>query len=254
MTLVAATGPMGIVGKTCPYCQYPIKDAGTAFICPLCGIPHHRECWEENDGCTTFGCEGTRDQTAEHLSNRGAHGVRPPTMAMPPAAFDVARYCTSCGRQVSPYAAFCPICDSRITAPSATAPVSTLTTVASIGKRFVAMLLDLFITWLVLAVAADVFYYAPAIRNLFFLGLPLFYGAMLAIYGMTPGKGILGLRVVSARGGPAHIGQVLARETIGRLLSSFFLLGYLAAFGDDYKQTWHDRIAGTIVVDIRNHI
>ena len=25
-------------------------------VCPECGIPHHAECWEENGGCTTFGC------------------------------------------------------------------------------------------------------------------------------------------------------------------------------------------------------
>ena len=24
--------------------------------CPACKVPHHQECWEENGGCTTFGC------------------------------------------------------------------------------------------------------------------------------------------------------------------------------------------------------
>lgn len=44
------------VGKTCPFCQVPIKPALDVQICPACGIPHHSECWEANGGCTTFGC------------------------------------------------------------------------------------------------------------------------------------------------------------------------------------------------------
>ncbi len=46
------------IGKTCPYCQYPVKHESEVTVCPGCSIPHHRECWQENDGCTTFGCQG----------------------------------------------------------------------------------------------------------------------------------------------------------------------------------------------------
>lgn len=46
--------------KTCPYCQSPIEPQADTVVCPLCGIPHHRECWEENRRCTTYGCRGTR--------------------------------------------------------------------------------------------------------------------------------------------------------------------------------------------------
>ncbi|MHB9108411.1 MAG: RING finger protein [Armatimonadota bacterium] len=46
------------VGKTCPYCQTPIKPNVEIVTCPRCGIPHHRECWEENGRCTTYGCRG----------------------------------------------------------------------------------------------------------------------------------------------------------------------------------------------------
>jgi hypothetical protein len=49
-----------VVGKTCPYCQTPIKPEIPVIICPECGIPHHRECWEENAGCTTYGCRYAR--------------------------------------------------------------------------------------------------------------------------------------------------------------------------------------------------
>ena len=46
-------------GKTCPYCQFPIKQDSEAVQCRACQVPHHRECWEENGGCTTFGCQET---------------------------------------------------------------------------------------------------------------------------------------------------------------------------------------------------
>lgn len=47
------------VGKICPYCQYPIKQEAEITICTVCKIPHHKSCWRENDGCTTFGCNGS---------------------------------------------------------------------------------------------------------------------------------------------------------------------------------------------------
>lgn len=43
-------------GKTCPYCQSPLKSNADVTICSSCGVPHHTECWNENSGCTTYGC------------------------------------------------------------------------------------------------------------------------------------------------------------------------------------------------------
>ncbi|MCX7970906.1 MAG: hypothetical protein N3A57_05020 [Negativicutes bacterium] len=45
-------------GKTCLYCQSPVKPADQTVAYPLCGIVHHCECWADNEGCTTYGCEG----------------------------------------------------------------------------------------------------------------------------------------------------------------------------------------------------
>lgn len=44
------------IGKTCPYCQYPIKPGEPVIECGQCGMPHHKACWEHNGGCTTYGC------------------------------------------------------------------------------------------------------------------------------------------------------------------------------------------------------
>jgi len=44
-------------GRTCPYCRFPVEAGETARVCPVCAVPHHRECWLENQGCTTYGCQ-----------------------------------------------------------------------------------------------------------------------------------------------------------------------------------------------------
>jgi len=41
----------------CPYCRGAVDDSGsTALFCPACGTPHHADCYEENGGCSVFGC------------------------------------------------------------------------------------------------------------------------------------------------------------------------------------------------------
>ncbi len=47
------------IGKTCPYCKTIIQKEENIILCSDCGMPHHQECWIENQGCTTFGCLGT---------------------------------------------------------------------------------------------------------------------------------------------------------------------------------------------------
>jgi uncharacterized RDD family membrane protein YckC len=70
--------------------------------------------------------------------------------------------------------------------------------------------------------------------------------------GQTIGKRALGIRVFDFRGGggPIGYGRALLR-TIARYLSAIVLLiGYLWMLWDREKQTWHDKIAGTVVVPV----
>jgi len=52
-------------GKICPFCQSGIAAEDRVAACALCAIPHHLECWHENGGCTTFGCEAAPMPLAE---------------------------------------------------------------------------------------------------------------------------------------------------------------------------------------------
>lgn len=57
-----------ILGKTCPFCQFPIKNDLEGLICSECKTPHHRECWEQNGECTTYGCNGYTYRPANEFS------------------------------------------------------------------------------------------------------------------------------------------------------------------------------------------
>lgn len=67
--------------------------------------------------------------------------------------------------------------------------------------------------------------------------------------GATPGKMALSVEVVDARtGGPITAGQAVIRY-LGYVVSSLpLLLGFFWAAWDPKKQTWHDKMAGTVVV------
>ena len=86
------------IGKTCPFCKTEIKEGDAIKVCPACGIPHHEACWEENKGCTTFGC------SEQHYEPQGTN----PT--------DV---CTKCGAVLGDGQDFCPKCGTPKGAPKA---------------------------------------------------------------------------------------------------------------------------------------
>jgi uncharacterized RDD family membrane protein YckC len=67
--------------------------------------------------------------------------------------------------------------------------------------------------------------------------------------GQTLGKRALGIRVIDlARGGPIGPGRAFIR-LVGRIVSWIPLyLGYLWMLWDTEKQTWHDKMAGSVVV------
>ncbi len=86
-----------------------------------------------------------------------------------------------------------------------------------------------------------------------FGGLVIMHGiywvAFTGLRGQTPGKALLGIRVVDAEGRRPGLRRAFMREIIGKFLSKLVCyLGYLWAFADQRHQTWHDKIAGTYVV------
>ncbi len=69
-------------------------------------MPHHKECWVENQGCTTFGCSGTIQNASQSINQKYVNATR----------LHGASFCTRCSSPVSPDVAFCSNCGNQIAA------------------------------------------------------------------------------------------------------------------------------------------
>jgi uncharacterized RDD family membrane protein YckC len=64
--------------------------------------------------------------------------------------------------------------------------------------------------------------------------------------GQTPGKRILGVRVIRADGERLRLRNAVMRQ-VGYWISAIFFLGFLWILLDNRRQGFHDKIGGTIV-------
>jgi uncharacterized RDD family membrane protein YckC len=66
--------------------------------------------------------------------------------------------------------------------------------------------------------------------------------------GVTPGKGLMGLRVVTRDGRPLSLVRSMIRLFGYTLSTLMYGLGYLWIGIDNWREGWHDKIARTAVV------
>lgn len=83
----------------CPYCRAPIAPEEEQATCSGCGTIHHKDCYEENGGCTIFGCScAPAEEPKLSVSGPDLQGVaapaqmvttpRKPTVPPPPPQID----------------------------------------------------------------------------------------------------------------------------------------------------------------------
>lgn len=109
------------IGKICPFCKTEIKAEDTVKVCPACGIPHHEGCWEENKGCTTFGCseqhyEAQGTNPTEVCANCGAtlgDGQAFCAKCGTPKGAPKKNVCANCGAELQEGQEFCPKCGQK---------------------------------------------------------------------------------------------------------------------------------------------
>jgi uncharacterized RDD family membrane protein YckC len=79
----------------------------------------------------------------------------------------------------------------------------------------------------------------------------LYFTLLTGDAGQTLAKSLLGIRVVRTDGTNVSYGRAFARS-LGYFLSIFFgtFLGFIWVLWDRKNQTWHDKIAGTVVIRI----
>jgi uncharacterized RDD family membrane protein YckC len=90
----------------------------------------------------------------------------------------------------------------------------------------------------VLAVAVLIGAWGPAVYALFFWSTT----------GQTPGKAVMGVRVVRLDGKPMGFWTAVRRVAGYGLSLAAVGIGFLFILSDDRRQGWHDKIAGTCVI------
>ena len=99
-------------GKICPFCKTEFRDGDDIVVCSICDMPHHKECWIENKGCTTFGCQGTikSPDFSQPAENSPASGDRIEI------EFPEARkvFCPRCGAENRAVNRFCGSCGNPL--------------------------------------------------------------------------------------------------------------------------------------------
>jgi uncharacterized RDD family membrane protein YckC len=120
---------------------------------------------------------------------------------------------------------------------------------ASFGQRLVAWLIDGILVGIVGAIVR------LAINSAFGAVISLLIGVAYwgwlegSASGQTVGKRVMNIRVYDFRqGGPIGTGRAIGRY-LAKILSAIpCLIGYFWMLWDGEKQTWHDKLVGSVVV------
>jgi uncharacterized RDD family membrane protein YckC len=129
---------------------------------------------------------------------------------------------------------------------------------ATFWQRAVALLVD----WLIVVVIAmpiivvafgAAYFSLDPVRRSGDLAIALAVGALIVGFwrycGATPGKLAVGIRIVDAHTGAApSTGRLVIRLLCYLVSAAPLYLGFLWAALDRRKQGWHDKIAGTVVI------
>lgn len=83
--------------STCPICCGEFGSDDTLVQCPDCKTVYHSECWDENHGCSTYGCASTKHLETHNASDSASGDglISCPFCGSPHASTDLV--CPSCG-------------------------------------------------------------------------------------------------------------------------------------------------------------
>jgi len=126
---------------------------------------------------------------------------------------------------------------------------------AGFWRRFAAYLLDGLIlnviSWILVFILSFLPYLLGSVIGIaFFVGSIIYFPAFWVWQGATPGKMMMGVKIVKTDGSPIGIGRAILRY-FGYIVSAIILyIGYIMIAWDSRKQGLHDKIAGTYVVRV----
>lgn len=104
----------------CPFCKTPIYSDDEVTVCPSCMTPHHRECWNNNKGCSVMGCSKNNSavkgtNTIDVCKKCGAAlSSNQDFCPKCGAAKKAVKTCAKCGAEISEGHDFCPKCGHKV--------------------------------------------------------------------------------------------------------------------------------------------
>lgn len=91
------------IGVRCPVCNKKFTEADDIVVCPVCGAPHHRDCYNQAGQCAF---------AADHLSGKEWHDPagEVPLPHGPGTVAQQSKTCERCGASNQPEQIFCQVC------------------------------------------------------------------------------------------------------------------------------------------------
>lgn len=87
-------------GLRCPVCGKPFTANDDIVVCPTCGLPHHRACWQQEGHCHLDSLHGTPQQWKREDEQTAPDDI-------PTDEEDTEQVCPGCGAHNPEYAEFC---------------------------------------------------------------------------------------------------------------------------------------------------
>lgn len=167
-----------------------------------------------------------------------------------------ALFCGNCGLRLdtSTTTATLPAPYNPVTSEVVAAPVLETRYVRYAGfwVRLLAAVVDISILIVVTVIASLLPMGSFGSSALFWVLSIAYFVLFTGLRGQTPGKMLVGIRVVDADGNQPGLARAAVRESFGKLCSGLvFYLGFLWVAWDASKQGWHDKLARTYVLRSR---
>jgi len=104
-------------GKTCQICHSYLFDDDDVVVCPICGAPQHRDCYNSLGHCGAESYHGTDRQydkvarQVESVSDNSSENAKDENIT-----------CSRCGRSSKKGTSFCPYCGNSLNSPTGGQP------------------------------------------------------------------------------------------------------------------------------------
>jgi uncharacterized RDD family membrane protein YckC len=124
---------------------------------------------------------------------------------------------------------------------------------AGFGSRFLSLLIDGILVGIVNAILGVILSNAGSTGSTLAQVVSLVIGIGYQVYfftstGQTIGMKVMKIKAVNATGGLLTTGQVIIRAVVSYISAAVILIGFLWMLWDANKQTWHDKAAGSFIV------